>query len=108
MSFEEIKNKLEKEREELKLMLKSYEEEAKEFLKEPVFASDEMADRYEYKEEIHLKKEVLAERLRKVEKALKKIEKGNYGFCEKCGQKIEEMRLKIDPATELCRSCALK
>ena len=108
MSFEEIKNKLEKEREELKLMLKSYEEEAKEFLKETVSASDEMADRYEYKEEIHLKKEVLEERLKKVEKALKKIEEGNYGFCGKCGQKIEETRLKIDPAAGLCRSCALK
>jgi DnaK suppressor protein len=108
MNLEEIKNKLEKEREELKLMLKSYEEEAKEFLKETVSASDEMADRYEYKEEIHLKKEVLEGRLKKVEKALKKIEEGDYGFCEKCGQKIEETRLKIDPAAELCRSCALK
>jgi DnaK suppressor protein len=108
MNLAEIKIKLEKEREELKLTLKSYEEEAKEVLKETVSASDEMADRYEYKEEIHFKKEVLEEKLRKVEKALKKIKEGNYGFCEKCGQKIEETRLKIDPATELCRYCAIK
>jgi DnaK suppressor protein len=108
MNLEEIKNKLEKEREELKLMLRSYEEEAKEFLKETVSDSDEVVDRYEYKEEIYLKKEVLGERLKKVEKALKKIEEGNYGFCEKCGQKIEETRLKIDPAAELCRSCTFK
>jgi DnaK suppressor protein len=108
MNLEEIKIKLEKEKEELKLMLESYEEEAKEFLKEAVSASYEIADRYEYKEEIHLKKEVLEERLKKVEKALKKIEEGNYGFCEKCSQKIEETRLKIDPAAPLCRSCALK
>jgi DnaK suppressor protein len=108
MNLEEIKIKLEKEKEELKLTLESYEEEAKEFLKEVVSASDEVADRYEYKEEIHLKKEVLEERLKKVEKALKKIEEGNYGFCEKCNQKIEETRLKIDPAAPFCRSCALK
>jgi len=108
MNLEEIKIKLEKEKDELKLMLKSYEEEAKEVLKEVVSASDEMADRYEYKEEIHLKKEILEERLRKIEKALKKIEKGNYGLCEECGQKIEDTRLKIDPAAELCRSCAVK
>jgi DnaK suppressor protein len=108
MNLEEIKIKLEKERDELKLMLKGYEEEAKEFLREPVSAPDEMADRYEYKEEIHLKREILEERMKKVEKALKKIDEGNYGFCEKCGQRIEETRLKIDPAVELCRSCALK
>jgi DnaK suppressor protein len=107
MNFEEIKTKLEKEREELKMMLKDYEEETEEFLKEPVSASDEIADRYEYIEEAHLRKEVLEERLKKIEKAIKKIEKGNYGFCEKCSQKIEETRLKIDPAAELCRSCAL-
>jgi len=108
MNLEEIKNKLEKEVEELKLMLKSYEEEVKEVLKEPVSASDEIADRYEYKEEAHLRKEILEERIEKIEKALKKIAERNYGFCEKCGQKIEEMRLKIDPAVELCRKCAVK
>jgi DnaK suppressor protein len=107
MNLEEIKNKLEKEREELKLMLKSYEKESEEFLKEPVFSSDEIADRYEYMQEAHLRKEILEERLKKIEKALKKITEGNYGFCEKCGKEIEETRLKIDPAAEFCRSCAL-
>ena len=108
MNLEEIKNKLEKEIEELRLILKDYEEEVKEVLKEPVSTSDEMADRYEYKEEIHLKKDILEERIKKIEKALKKISEGSYGFCEKCGQKIEEIRLKIDPASELCRKCAVK
>jgi len=108
MNFNEIKNALEKELEELKLMLKSYEEEIKEFLKEPVSASDEIVDRYEYKEETHLKKEILEKRVKKIEKALKKIEEGNYGFCEKCGKNIEEERLKIDLAAEFCRSCAIK
>jgi len=107
MNLQEVKVKLEKERDGLKLVLESYEE-AKEVFKESVSASDEMADRYEYQEEIHLKKEILEERLKKVEKALKKIEEGNYGFCEKCGQKIEEIRLKIDLAAELCRFCAIK
>jgi DnaK suppressor protein len=97
MSLEEIRNKLEKERNELLLVLKDYEE-SKEILKETVSSADEIADRYEYKEEIHLKKEILEERLQKIEKALKRIDEGKFGFCEKCGQKIEEMRLKIDPA----------
>jgi DnaK suppressor protein len=107
MSLEEIRNKLEKERNELLLVLKDYEE-SKEILKETVSSADEIADRYEYKEEIHLKKEILEERLQKIEKALKRIDEGKFGFCEKCGQKIEEMRLKIDPAVDLCQSCAVK
>lgn len=108
MNLEEIKNKLSKEKEELKLLIKSYEKEAETTLKEPISASDEIADRYEYKQEIHLRKEALEERLREIEKALGKIKEGNYGYCEKCNQKIEEQRLKIDLAAILCRKCALK
>jgi DnaK suppressor protein len=108
MNLEEIKNKLEKEREELLLILRSYEKEAQEILKEPVSATDEMADRYEFKEEIHLRKEILESRLKTIEKALEKIQRGNYGLCEKCGQQIEEMRLKIDPAVLLCRKCSIR
>ena len=108
MSIEEIKTKLEKEREELILIMKSYEKEAEEILKESVSASDEIADRYEYQQEMHLRKEALEERIKEINKALKKIEEGNYGYCEKCGQKIEDQRLKIDPAAVLCRQCALK
>jgi len=107
MNLEEIKNKLEKEREELLLILRSYEKEAQEILKEPVSATDEMADRYEFKEEIHLRKEILESRLKIIEKALEKIQEGNYGLCEKCGQQIEETRLKIDPAVLLCRKCSI-
>jgi DnaK suppressor protein len=107
MNLEEIKNKLEKEREELLLILRSYEKEAEEILKEPVSATDEMADRYEFKEEIHLRKEILESRLSTIEKALRKIDEGKYGFCEECGGKIEETRLKVDPAAVLCRECSI-
>jgi len=107
MNLEEIKNKLEKEREELLLILRIYEKEAQEILKEPVSAEDEMADRYEFKEETHLRKEILESRLKAIEKALEKIAKGSYGFCENCGQQIEETRLKIDPAVLLCRKCSI-
>lgn len=108
MSVEEIKNKLESERYELNLIIKSYEKEAEKILKEPISTSNEMIDLDDYKQELHLKKEAFEERLKKIEKALNKIKEGNYGFCEKCNQKIEEERLKIDLASTLCRQCALK
>jgi RNA polymerase-binding transcription factor DksA len=108
MNLEAIKNKLERERDELKIILQSYENELQEILKEPVSSTDEMADRYELKEESHLRKEILESRLATIEKALKKIDDGTYGVCEKCGQPIEEARLKIDPAVLLCRKCSIR
>lgn len=34
--------------------------------------------------------------------ALARIEKGAYGKCEVCGEKIEETRLEADPAATTC------
>ena len=35
--------------------------------------------------------------------ALSRIEKGTYGKCEVCGEKIEEERLEADPAATTCK-----
>src|SRR3989344_964078 len=34
--------------------------------------------------------------------ALKRIEKGKYGKCEVCGDKIEDARLEADPSATTC------
>ena len=41
-------------------------------------------------------------------KALKKIEKGNYGICEKCGGPINPERLKAFPSATSCMKCKEK
>lgn len=41
-----------------------------------------------------------------VEAALRRIELGEYGYCEDCGEPIAAGRLKVDPATRFCISCA--
>jgi DnaK suppressor protein len=43
--------------------------------------------------------------LRKVEKALKKIDEGEYGVCESCGDDIGVKRLEARPVTDLCITC---
>lgn len=43
--------------------------------------------------------------LSKVNKALKAIDEGTYGQCQKCSKAIEEGRLEIMPYAELCISC---
>jgi DnaK suppressor protein len=50
----------------------------------------------------------LREHLADVELALRKIDEGTYGACEKCGQEIAESRLEAIPAGRLCLDCASK
>lgn len=39
--------------------------------------------------------------------ALKKIEEGKFGICEKCGQEIDKARLEIMPTAKLCMGCKI-
>lgn len=43
--------------------------------------------------------------LHKVDKALEKIEAGEYGICESCGEEIGAKRLLARPVTDLCIKC---
>jgi len=43
--------------------------------------------------------------LKKIEKALQKIEDGTYGVCENCEELIGLKRLEARPVTELCIDC---
>ncbi|SNR82144.1 TraR/DksA family transcriptional regulator [Desulfurobacterium atlanticum] len=49
-----------------------------------------------------------AKYLKKIEKALRKIEEGTYGICEECGKCISYERLRLRPVAELCINCKLK
>ncbi|MEO2068067.1 MAG: TraR/DksA C4-type zinc finger protein [Desulfurobacteriaceae bacterium] len=49
-----------------------------------------------------------AKYLKKIEKALQKMEEGTYGICEKCGECIQFERLKLRPVAELCIKCKLE
>ena len=40
--------------------------------------------------------------------ALKRIEKGEYGFCTDCGKLIDKERLEAVPHAQLCIDCKLK
>src|SRR5919106_2441138 len=44
----------------------------------------------------------LLETLAEVEDALAKLDAGNYGMCESCGQPIAEARLEAKPAARPC------
>ena len=48
---------------------------------------------------------VLEHKLQDIDAALRSIEKGQYGTCERCGEPIEEARLEVKPDTTLCLKC---
>ena len=46
--------------------------------------------------------DTLEQSLEMINRALQKIENGAYGLCEKCGETINEERLKIMPTATKC------
>ena len=39
-------------------------------------------------------------------RALARIEEGEFGYCEDCGDLISQARLELNPALQLCIGCA--
>ena len=109
-----LKKKLEKEKTEIERQLKGF---AKKDIKLPqdwdtkfpkfdgetgLEAKAEEVEEYERLLPVEYALEL---KLKEVEKALEKITKGKYGICEKCGEEIEEKKLKANPATRFCSKC---
>ncbi len=44
-------------------------------------------------------------KLARVQAALRSIEKGKYGICERCGKEIPVERLEVRPDASLCVTC---
>jgi DnaK suppressor protein len=59
---------------------------------------------FEREQEITLANSIL-ERITQVERALDRVQTGNYGNCEKCGTAIPVERLAAFPSATLCVTC---
>jgi DnaK suppressor protein len=44
-------------------------------------------------------------RLRRVNRALAKVESGDFGYCDECGEVIELARLEVQPEAPCCFAC---
>jgi RNA polymerase-binding transcription factor DksA len=51
-------------------------------------------------------REDIEQRAKQLEEALERLDEGDYGMCESCGQAIDPERLEILPRTSLCVNCA--
>ena len=47
-----------------------------------------------------------ATQLREIDAALRRIEEGSYGECQRCEEAINPRRLDADPTARLCIDCA--
>lgn len=111
----QLKNKLEAEKKKLTKELSSFAKKDPKrkgnwltrlpFLGNDRSHKDESAERIEAYETLLPIEHTLELRLKKVDKALEKIEGKDYGKCEKCGKDIRIERLKIVPEAKLCSKC---
>lgn len=99
MNINELKQKLE---EELDTVVQELTELGHEDIDQTATEPDELADRMEEHGENLAEKAALKTRKNELVAALARIDAGTFGFCEECGEKIEEDRLEVNPAAATC------
>ena len=109
ITFDELKQRLEDERDRLSRELAQLEESAPAVgeVKEgsPYGKKEEgAAEAFELEKRLALKSR-LTQALSEVEHALDKFEQGNYGQCDNCGKFINVERLEVFPQASLCLNC---
>jgi DnaK suppressor protein len=78
----------------------------REYLRGEVDADEEEADPDLFEREKTLALiRTFESKLESIEQALRLAEKGTYGICERCGEKIDPARLEALPHTTLCVKC---
>jgi RNA polymerase-binding transcription factor len=107
--IDELRVRLEQEHAELEEQLTTIEDSSfaatQSDLSGDVGLDDESADAgtatFEREKDLSIEQNV-RDLLQKIERALRKIDAGTYGICERCGKPIEKARIKALPYVDLC------
>jgi RNA polymerase-binding protein DksA len=114
-TVERFRKRLDVERVRLEAQIAEYEREIEE-ARMTESSSDRSPDpgnaeassmKLEYAKELSIEQNTL-DLLGKVQRALDRIEKGEYGLCETCGKAIPIERLDVLPYSTQCVECASK
>jgi RNA polymerase-binding protein DksA len=105
----DLVSRLKVEREELQTQLTTIEEDTfavtQSDMSGDVGLDDESADAgtatFEREKDLSIENNV-RDLLQKIDRALKRVEEGTYGMCERCGKPIEKARIKALPYVDLC------
>ena len=103
-NFENIKIQLNERREKLLEFVNRVERSARQRLDK---SFEEQAIQRENEEVLTALDDSLNRELEQIENALERLEKGEYGFCGNCGEKIADKRLKALPHANVCINCAI-
>jgi DnaK suppressor protein len=106
---DDLRARLEEERAELQRQLAGIEEDTfaatQSELSGDVGLDDESADAgtatFEREKDLSIEQNV-RDLLAKIDRALKRMDDGVYGICERCGKPIEKARIKALPYVDLC------
>ena len=104
--WSEQRQVLEGMREELQQRLSAIARDIRHEVNPPEQDSEERAVERENEEVLNALDDSGKEELRAVNRALQKIESGDYGACVSCGADISAERLKAVPYTDHCIKCA--
>ena len=107
--LDDFASRLREERAELSEQLTTIEDQAfaatQSDMSGDVGVDDESADAgtatFEREKELSIEQNV-RDLIQKIDRALKRIDAGTYGICERCGKPIEKARLKALPYVDLC------
>lgn len=75
-------------------------------LQQPDRELEERAQKENFSRAIEQLDTLETERIEAIDRALRNLETGSYGFCERCGDRIDEERLEALPWASRCLSCA--
>jgi len=70
----------------------------------PTHPADLGTEAFEQETDFGLAERCSAE-IREIDRALARLDEGDYGICEHCGQRISEDRLRALPSAALCARC---
>jgi len=106
--YQDIKQSLLEQREQLNRRIQKITEDVRH--SDAPLPSDfsEQATERENEEVLDALGEAGRQELRRINRTLARIEVGDYGICEACGETIPEQRLQIVPTSEYCVACAEK
>jgi RNA polymerase-binding transcription factor DksA len=107
--IDDLRSRLLDEREELDTQLSTIEDgsfaQTQSDLSGDVGLDDEAADAgtatFEREKDLSIEQNV-RDLMAKIDRALKRMDEGTYGLCDRCGKPIEKARVKALPYVDLC------
>lgn len=105
-ALDDIRTALEQRRDELRQRVSDIEQDARRQGEPLDKDSEEQAQQTENDEVLSALEEGAIRELRGIDRALARIDSGDYGICSACGREIAAARLRAIPDTELCIECA--